>query len=372
MTIVRHRAWSAAVRDIHAMLATLLCYWVSVFPVARRELACWQERAEAIPDGQLRGLARETLACEHLNAEGAAIFAILAPPMHRRSVTRLLVTYQVMYDYLDTLTERPVPDPLANSRCLHRALTAAIGLSPPADGSYVHEEDHEDGGYLDDLIGSCRGAFEVLPGAAVVASCARRSVVRSAEGQSKNHAAMHTDAVDLACWAIAEAPPDSGLHWWETAAAAGSSLATHALLAAAADPTLTLAAVWRIEAAYWPWVNGLNTLLESLVDRSEDALTGNHSYVSHYATPDQTAERLGMFAGRAADAVGGLPRGRRHAVILAAMASFYLAAPGADVPDAREAVRRVREELGTDIRLLLAILRLRRRIGRWFTSRGSG
>ena len=33
-------------------------------------------------------------------------------------------------------------------------------------------------------------------------------------------------------------PPDTGLHWWETAAAAASSLSVFALIAAAAQPIL--------------------------------------------------------------------------------------------------------------------------------------
>src|SRR5215203_6043755 len=90
-----------------ALAATLADYWLTVFPQARRELARWRRIAEAIPDDELRGLALTTLEEESGLAEGAAIFATLAPRRHRDALVRLLVAWQVAYDFLDTLDERP-------------------------------------------------------------------------------------------------------------------------------------------------------------------------------------------------------------------------------------------------------------------------
>ena len=353
------------------LLDTLRSYWLSVFPVARNEIEHWRQRAASIPDLELRHQACETLAHEHLNAEGAAIFALLAPVPQRAVVVRLLVAYQVMYDYLDTLTELPVPDPLANSRRLHRALSEPFGVSAPAGGYYAHHPQARDGDYLADAIARCRNAFEQLPSGVAALPAILRSIRRAAEGQSKNHAALRFGREQYARWAVAITPPGERLYWWETAAAAGSSLATHVLLASAADPRLSPADAECIEAAYWPWINGLNTLLESVVDSTEDAASGNHCYARNYATPAQLADRLELFAARASAAVRELPQARRHAVILAAMVSFYLSAPEADVPLARPAAERVRRQLDVDVRPLLAILRLRRRLAKRHATRSA-
>jgi tetraprenyl-beta-curcumene synthase len=352
----------AALRDTGSLLAVVARYWVTVFPVVRDEIARWGRRAKAIPDRVLCCHAREALAGERMNAEGAAIFAVLSGPRHCAAVARLLVRFQVMYDYLDTLSEQPVALPLENGRRLHRALAAAVGARPPRGGYYLHHSQRDDGGYLDALVGACRSTFQRLPGAGCVAPALRRAVHRSAEGQSRNHAWMAHDGGGFVGWASALAPQDSGLQWWENGAAAGSSLAIHALLASAGNPAITTEGAAQIAAAYWPWVNALNTLLESLVDRRADIATGNHSYVSHYATPEAMARGLGTIARHAADAMRDLPDARQHAAILAAMASFYLSAPEAAVPDARAVVLRVQSELDTDLRLLLAMLRLRRRL----------
>jgi tetraprenyl-beta-curcumene synthase len=343
---------------------TLWRYRADALPCARRELREWRRRAVAIPDPTLRAYACETLRDEHANAEGATLLALTAPPERRAAVVRLLVAYQVMYDYLDTLTEQPVAEPLATSRRLHGALAGMLGEASPVAASdrYAGYPHADDGGYLAALVAACSATLATLPSRAVVTPAVRRAIERAGESQSRNHAAMlgAVESGSLARWAAGQAAPGWAMHWWELAAAAGSSLAVHALLTAAAEPQLTPAAAARLEAAYWPWVCGLNTLLESVADRSADAVTGNHCYAARYASPEIAAERLAAIAARAAAAVRTLPDGSHHLTVLAAMACFYLAAP--EAASERDTRRRVLAQLGGGTRLLGAAVRVRERL----------
>ena len=362
MDTIRTRPRGRAVGDALALAGTLGCYWLTIFPLARRELRRWRARAEAIPDPTLRDIAWRTLAQEGLNAEGAALFAMLAPVARRRAAIRLLVTFQVMYDYLDAVTEKPTPDPLPASRQLHRALFVALGGAAPAEGYFARHPLASDGGYLAELTASCRRIFAKLPGARVTAPHALRAARRSAEGQSQSHAAAFTAQHELIRWAERETPCGLDLHWWETAAAAESSLVIHALLASAAQRGFTAARAGQIADAYWPWIAGLNALLDDLIDTAEDAAEGTHSYIANYDSPALVAARLGAFAAAASYAVDRLPLRRRHAVIFAAMTSYYLAAPHASEAAIEPAVREVGEHVAMDLRPLLVMLRLRRRL----------
>ena len=78
------------------------CYWLEIFPVARRELREWRRRAEAIPEPGLRRDALLALQTKSGNAEGLAAFAVLAPRGHRRAVVRAVIAYQTTLDYLDS------------------------------------------------------------------------------------------------------------------------------------------------------------------------------------------------------------------------------------------------------------------------------
>lgn len=361
-TRTRRRALS----DATALAETLACYWLTIFPLARRELRRWHARAEAIPQPALRAIATRTIAHEGLNAEGAALFATLAPISRRPAATRLLVAFQVMYDYLDALTEQPTPEPLRTSRQLHRALLTALGGAALDESYFAHHPLRGDGGYLTQLVATCRASFLRLPSAAIAAPHAIRAAARSAEGQSQSHAAaLTTERHELIRWATHATPPGSDLHWWETAAAAESSLVVHALLASAARTRMTSDCAASLAATYWPWITGLNALLDDLIDTAEDAAEGTHSYIAKYGNPSLGATRLAAIAAQASASIDRLPLRRRHAVIFAAMTSYYLAAPQAMDAKIRPAARLVSDAISTDLHVLIALLRARRRARRW-------
>jgi hypothetical protein len=54
-------------------------------------------------------------------------------------------------------------------------------------------------------------------------------------------------------------------------------------------------------------------MLDSYVDRPDDAISGNHSYVSHYSTPETAAERICLLMRRCLHEAGSL--GEKHIVI---------------------------------------------------------
>src|SRR3954471_11787929 len=75
-------------------------YWFGVFPSARSIQRRFLARAETIPDPLLRA---DALASHHdkgSNSEGLAALAVLAPKRRRAELSRSLVAYQLMLDYL--------------------------------------------------------------------------------------------------------------------------------------------------------------------------------------------------------------------------------------------------------------------------------
>jgi tetraprenyl-beta-curcumene synthase len=261
--------------------------------------------------------------------EGAALFAVLAPPAHRMQATRALVAFQAAYNYLDTLAEQPSPHSVQNGRQLHGALLVALDRSAPHADYYRHCPHREDGGYLARMVDACRGCLSVFPSYALVARFARTAAERIVNFQSLNLNQRGGGHAGLQRWAREETPPGCGFAWWETAAAAGSSLAVHALIASAADPNLDLREISAIERAYFPWIGGLHSLLDSLVDVAEDRRDGQRSLLGYYASPQDAALRLMSLAACARSASRRLAGSRRHEAILTAMASYYLSAPEA-------------------------------------------
>ncbi len=343
--------------------AAALRYWLTVFPGVARQLARWRRRADGIADPVLRGLALDALA-KSGNIEGAAAFATFVPRSHRKLVLRAVVAFQTAYNYLDLLTEQLGPDPAANARRLHEALLVALDPAAAHLDYYEYNAQHDDDGYLSEIVEVCRGALGVLPSYAAVAPSARRAAERIVEFQSCNTGELQGDLAALERWARAATPPGEDLRWWETAAAGGSSLCVYALIALAAERDLdaSLQTVAAVKDAYFPWIGALHSLLDNLVDVAEDRATGQHNLIGLYASPQEAATRMGRLAERSLHAARELP-GDGDSLILAAMASFYLSTPDASLPAGAggdSISRAVLDVLGKPAALAGLVFRLRR------------
>jgi tetraprenyl-beta-curcumene synthase len=353
-------------RDIAAELAlgsTVALYVTRILPLVRRETAHWRAEARKIPDPALRAHAVEGMS-KRGNLEGAALFAVLAPRGRRREAVRALVAFQVAYNYLDKLAEQPSADPIANGRRLHQALVAALEPTAAQPDYYALHPQREDAGFLWALVDTCRTALATLPSRTVAASAASTAAERIVAFQSFNLSEHQGGQDALERWARHQADESWGLQWWQIAAAGGSSLAVHALIAVSARDQVHQRDVEAIEAAYFPWICGLHSLLDSLVDVTEDELAGQRNLLSYHATAEHASLSMEILARRAADASCSLPDALHHRVILIAMVSYYLSSDEVSTPYARAIADSVAGAVGPLLPPALRLFKARRALTR--------
>ncbi|TMK58550.1 MAG: DUF2600 family protein [Actinobacteria bacterium] len=296
-----------AMREIAAAAGALFAYLTTVLPRVRREL----KELGPLPGEKVR------------NAEAVAVFATLAPRRHRAAVVRTLVALQVAIDLRDELEE---------------------------GGEEIDPQ------RLNLLESRWRLEVAALPTTELVAPYLDRAIARCEQGQLQTHRAAGEGTASLRAWAESlGAHP--GYRWWEVAAGASSSVAAHALIAAAADPDTTPADAAAIDAGYNPPIGALTVLLDDLVDSATDREAGEHNYIGYYESEAEAAERLSSIANRSEALIEGLPRSERHRAILAGVAAFYLSSPQT-APLIRE---RLLTALGPGARVLVTFMRLRGR-----------
>jgi tetraprenyl-beta-curcumene synthase len=344
--------------EIIAFVTAGVVYWLTIYPRARLEIRRWAARAGEIPDRTLRAQALFKLTRERLNPEAAAFFAVLAPRRQRATLVRLMVCFQIAYDYLDAINEEPDTAVLRNGLQLHRALTDAVSSSSSGCDYYRYHPQREDGGYLADLVRACQDALRALPSASAIESLLIHAAERCGEAQSRNHAVLVEGDRQLIDWTRRQRESDE-YQWWELAAAGISCLSLHALFAAAACTT-SLEEAGRIDMAYFPSVCAISALLDSLVDRSDDSTGTNHSFVAHYESSTMAARRFAAITSEARTLSSVLTDHHRHGVILAGIASFYLSAPEANSELALPVATRTLDCLGRSSVPILAVMRLRR------------
>ena len=282
------------------------------------------------------------------------MFSVL--PDHRdRRLLRLLVAYQTLWDFLDNVSERSPEE--ANGRQLHTALVEALDPGAPMSDYYRYHPWKDDGGYLHALVEACRESCEALPSYQRVRPHVLEGV-RRCSIQSINHdvACERRDAA-LKDWAQREFPGHRTMDWFELTAAA-SAFAPHALLALAAEPWCEDRDIALAYAAYFPWISLAIAMLDSYVDRFDDAFCGAHSYIAHYDDDELALRRLHEIVERTLRGVNGLRNGHRHAIIAGCMVAMYLSKERGETPEMRARTRALAGAGGSLTRLLLPILRI--------------
>jgi tetraprenyl-beta-curcumene synthase len=337
--------WVVGVREL---------LWIR--PHVALEVAHWERCARAIPDAMLRRDALDALSAKRLNIEGAALFAVL-PPRRNLRLLRLLVAFQVLLDFLDSVSERPAADPVADGRLLHLALRDALDPQAGTRDYYANHPHSADGGYLHALVQACREHAVALPSFPVIRPLAILGAERcGVQGFNHDTDAGRRDRT-LQQWAASTFRCDWGMSWWELTAAASSTLGIHALLALAADPATGERDAIEVDGAYMPWVCAASTMLDSYVDTVQDAAEGSHSYIGHYPSAAVAVERTYELVRRALYEARVLPGGARHALIAAGMVAMYLSCDEARTAAKRNTTRRLIAAGGALTRILLPILR---------------
>jgi tetraprenyl-beta-curcumene synthase len=320
-------------------------YWSSVAPLVRRQLSTWETRAADIPDPNLKDLARGKLANERFNVEAGAMIATIAPARYRERTVKAIVALQVMYDYLDALTEQPTADPIRTGLQYSQAFTDAVSpLVQPAEDYYAHHLGDGDAGYLADLSLTVRTALSGLPGVDAAAESVLASTARFAEAQVRIHAAPRIGMSQLERWAAQESI-GTGLGWREWLfGAMGSVVGVHALIALAADEYSTREQARELDDTYLS-LCVLTTALDHLVDYERDALTGEQSYMHLYDTREELARDVVTITRQVIERTRTLHNGAHHLMILSGVVAYYTSQPSAMGEFARPVTEHVRDQL---------------------------
>jgi tetraprenyl-beta-curcumene synthase len=325
-------------------------------PFAAREIRRWKKLAARIPDPAIRSDALSSFAYKRVNIDGAALFCILSSSRNPQ-LLRLLVAYQILWDFLDSMNERGVGRGTVNGQHLHLALVDALEPALPISDYYRYHPWREDDGYLRSLVSFCRRECGLLPSYEAV-----RPLVLCEANRAQVLAINHDpdDAqrdLELRRWTRHEFPTEHRVSWFELTAAASAGLTIFALLAAATKPHVDVAELMQVRRAYSPWISATATMLDSYVDQSEDKKNGEHSYVSHYP-PALTALRVNELVRRATLEAAALFDGERHVLIVASMAAMYLSNDRARTAAMRNETRTLLRAGGPLAGLLLPVLRL--------------
>jgi hypothetical protein len=333
-------------------------YMSSVAPLVRSQLRRWDARAAEIPDPRLQALALGKLRNERFDFEAVAMIATIAPARHRERAVEAIMALQVMFAYLDALTEQPTANPIRDGLQYSRALVDAVTVTThPRGNYYAYYRGDGDGNYLSDLADTARGALLGLPAVDSVAEVISRAAARCAEAQVRVHATAQAGNEQLQRWATREAS-GTGLQWREWLfGAMGSVIAAHALIASAANAHTTPKQAKEIDSTYL-LLCVVTTALDQVVDHEGDLLAGEQSYLDFYENPQILAQQIAAVARLVIARARTIPNGPHHAMILSGVVGYYTSEPDAMGEYARPITEHVQRQLRPLITPTLATIQV--------------
>jgi tetraprenyl-beta-curcumene synthase len=294
-----------------------------VLPAVHRFLAGWKEKANKIPDTELRRQALMSIGNKTFHCEGGGIYTLLAGERAHETM-RFIVAYQTISDYLDNLCDRGTSRDPEDFRTLHTALADAMTPGAEPGDYYRFRPEKDDGGYLPALVRTCQNVLKDHPACGTIAPLLQELAGYYRELQVHKHVAASEVQPRLEAWFAGYRDTFPGIRWQEFCAASGSTLGIFSLVSQSWKNDLPGEALRRIKEAYFPWVQGLHILLDYCVDREEDHLAGELNFCDHYRDDGEMAERFIHFFRVSDRSLRELPEPAFHRMLLQGVLAVYL------------------------------------------------
>lgn len=259
-----------------------------VFPLVRRELVGWRRQAAAIEDSDLRRHALNSIEAKAFHCEGGAVYAT-GGMGNRRPLVRLIVAYQTLVDYLDTLCDRGSSWDPAEHAALHQSALLAVDLDRTPDAIAAGRAD---GDYVRALVDACREELRRMPCYPQARDRMLTLVTLYCELQTYKHAPASLREGLLLDWWRAHRDLAPELGWNEFASATGSTLGLFHLFRSAAQVGWDEESAARTTELFLPWVGALHILLDYLIDQAEDRIGGDLNFIACYEPSVDVVGRL--------------------------------------------------------------------------------
>ncbi|MFD1040168.1 tetraprenyl-beta-curcumene synthase family protein [Virgibacillus byunsanensis] len=297
-----------------------------IFPVVDVELAHWKQRAEQIPDDELRTQALASIESKRFHCQGGSVYALLANYKWREAI-RFIVAYQTISDYLDNLCDRSTSRDPADFRLLHQAMIDALSPTNTVKNYYKLREEQADGEYLADLVRTCQKTLRKLDNFSLIHNLLLELENLYGDLQVHKHVQVEQRISRLTKWFNMKSGSYTSLSWYEFSAATGSTLGIFCMVSYALGEKITEDLAGNIVKAYFPYMQGLHILLDYYIDQQEDNDEGDLNFCSYYPNRDEMRKRFIYFIKQANTHVQRLPNCRFHEMVHQGLVGMYLADP---------------------------------------------
>ena len=303
----------------------LIRFMMRIVPLSAASLAAIRERAQLIPDEQLRVEALSSIDRKAYHVAGACILATFLPSEAARRYVAIVAPLETIYDYLDNLCDRHPEVGVEAYPILHEAIADALDPSAPLRDYYARGPRGDDGGYLRELVWQTQCALADVPHLDLLKPHFADAAALYGEMQTYKHYPPGEREHRCVAWYERHRERYADIDWHEFASAAGSQFHVYGpLFEAFLDRPDAIAGTYD---AYFPYVSALHVLLDAFIDQAEDREHGELNFSHVYGGAAALRRRLRGLFDAAKVRLRALPGDRAHRFVLDVMTLFYLSHP---------------------------------------------
>ncbi|KUP05428.1 tetraprenyl-beta-curcumene synthase [Bacillus coahuilensis p1.1.43] len=294
-----------------------------VFPIVHKELEFWKERAEQIPDTELRQQAVTSIEHKTFHCEGGAILGLLSGS-EIDGVVKFIVAYQTISDYLDNLCDRSVSLDPNDFAALHESMMDSLTVDAPLRDYYRYRETNGDGEYLADLVKTCQHVLKEMKHYPSIKTFLLELCQYYCDLQIHKHVKLEEREERLVNWFEQHRHQLPTMDWHEFSACSGSTLGIFCLVSYAHREDYEPMHGDLIKEGYFPYIQGLHILLDYFIDQEEDLLEGDLNFCEYYQSEEELFTRLLHFLQEADKRTDKLPDRHFHKLINRGLLGVYL------------------------------------------------
>jgi tetraprenyl-beta-curcumene synthase len=324
----------------NCLVSLIFGIYRQVRPAVQKGLIYWQDKAQQIPDPELRHQALTSISTKKFHCEGGSIYGLLAVN-HLDQTINFIIAYQTLCDYLDNLCDRSTSLDPKDFSALHESVMHALTPGAESTEYYRFHPEKDDGGYLTTLVKTCQNILQELPGYQKISHTLYELAENYCNLQIHKHVKIIERVPRLKAWFATQPSCIPSVSWYEFAACTGSTLGIFCLVAYAWQENFTEKLSEKIKNSYFPWVQGLHILLDYFIDQEEDRLAGDLNFCSYYQNNDVMIERFQLFFKEADQSVADLPNKNFHRAINRALLGVYLADQKTNQVSIKEAAKQI-------------------------------
>lgn len=303
----------------------LVRFMTRIVPLSAASLEAIRERAQMIPDEQLRAEALSSVDRKAYHVAGACILATFLPPDAARNYVAIVAPLETIYDYLDNLCDRHPDVGVEAYPVLHLAIADALNPGAPLRDYYARGPSGDDGGYLRDLVARTQRALAVAPHLDLLTPHFAHAATLYGEMQTHKHYPAGERERRCVAWYEGHRDRYADIDWHEFACAAGSQFHVYGpLFEAFRDRRDAISGTYD---AYFPYVSALHVLLDAFIDQAEDREHGELNFSHVYGGAGALRSRVRSLFASAKARLRVLPGDRAHRFVLDVMTLFYLSHP---------------------------------------------